>query len=201
MCKYTIISNNHMNIVFKWSRSRCNSWDTKLQYFVSCTFMLPLSLVQNPLLSLGTSSLFICLSFTSLWTLWGQRWVSFIFASSMPTIGPGTKYEGCSISVNWNEWINNQQISRLYLCPYFVSYPLLDLLVYQKGGKRDWFIWNTRTNVSIIYHKKNSMIYWKEKGPKPQRHIGTYFGFVTMPAGWSWVSYLSFKVLNSLICK
>lgn len=154
MCKYTIISNNHMNIVFKWSRSRCNSWDTKLQYFVSCTFMLPLSLVQNPLLSLGTSSLFICLSFTSLWTLWGQRWVSFIFASSMPTIGPGTKYEGCSISVNWNEWINNQQISRLYLCPYFVSHPLLDLLVYQKGGKRDWFIWNTRTNVSIIYHKK-----------------------------------------------
>lgn len=191
-----------MNIVFKWSRSRCYSCDTKLQYFASCTFMLPLSLVQNPLLSLCTSSLFICLSFTSLWTLWGQRWVSLIFASSMPTIGPGTKYEGCSISVNWNEWINNQ-ISRLYLCPYFVSHPHLDLLVYQKGGKRDSDSFGTQEQMLalFIYHKRNSMMYWKEKGPKPQRHIGTYFGFVTMPAGWSWVSYLSFKVLNSLICK
>lgn len=160
-------------------------------------------LVQNPLLSLYTSSLFICLSFTSVWTLWGQRWVSFIFASSMPTIGPGTKYEECSISVNWNEWINNQQISRLYLCPYFVSYPHLDLLEYQKGGKRDSDSFGTQEQMLalFIYHKRNSMIYWKEKGPKPQRHVGTYFGFVTMPAGWSWVSYFSFKVLNSLICK
>lgn len=147
---------------------------------------------------------YVWLSFTSSWAFRGQRWLLFIFASSMPSIVPGTKYEKCSINVNWmTEWTNFQQISRLYLCPHFVSYPHRDLLVYQKGDKRDSdsFGAHKRMLALFSYYIRKRLARWNEKGPYPQRDLGTYVGFVTMPVGWPWLSYLTLKVLNSLICK
>lgn len=84
----------------------------------------------------------------------------------MPSTVLGTKYERCSINVNWmSEWTNVQQVSRLYLCPHFVSYPHRDLLVYQKGGKRVSDSFGTQEQVLALfsYYIRKSMLEW-EKG-------------------------------------
>lgn len=114
---------------------------------------------------------YVRLSFTSSWAFRGQRWLLFIFASSMPSIVPGTKYEKCSINVNWmTEWTNFQQISRLYLCPHFVSYPHRDLLVYQKGDKRDSDSFGAHKRMLalfsyLLYKKTPGVLEWERALP------------------------------------